>query len=139
MRARRIVAGVAVLAAAVIGNQAVQADPGPALDPASALGAQTLLESIAGVPVTVVRDDRGLAHSVGALAGRMIPLPAGARTGSPEAMARAHLARVGPLFGLTDASRDLIALPTVEGLPEDPRDVFVRFQQLHGGVPMLRR
>jgi Zn-dependent metalloprotease len=140
MRARRAIAGAAVLAAALIGNQAVSADPGTqlALDPTvNSLVGQTVTELLDGIRVNVMRDSRGLAHSVGALAEQLIPLPAGTRAQDPEARARAHLTRVGPLFGLTDGVRELALLPQAEGLPDDPRDVFVRFQQLRGGLPVL--
>ncbi|MGQ0467384.1 MAG: M4 family metallopeptidase [Sporichthyaceae bacterium] len=138
MRARRIVAGVAVVAAAMLGNQAVQADPGRSLDPgAASLAAQRTLETYAGFALNVVRDARGLARSVGAPARQTIPLPLGAATDSPEVMARAHLERFTALFAAIDPRRDLQLIPEAEGLGEDPRDVFARFQQLRGGVPVM--
>ncbi|MGQ0845154.1 MAG: M4 family metallopeptidase [Sporichthyaceae bacterium] len=140
MRARRIVAGAAVLAAAVLGNQAVKADPGPRADRdllAASLEAQRSLESVSGVLLNVVRDAQGLAHSVGAPAGRLVALPEGSAVGDPESMARAHLDRFGALFGASDPRRELVVIPQADGLPEDARDLFVRFQQMRGGMPVL--
>ncbi len=141
MRVPRVIVGVSALAAALLGHTAVRAEPGPLLglsDPAAvSRAAQRALESAVGAPVTVVRDDRGLAYSVGAAPGQLIPLPSGSSVASPQAVARAHLRRIGPLFGLIDGDRELRMLPAVEGVRADPRDEFVRFQQLRAGVPVL--
>jgi Zn-dependent metalloprotease len=150
MRARLLLAGTAVLAAVVLGNQAVHADPGAPIVPnallpagavapsAASLAAQRVLEAAADAPLTIIRDTRGLAHTFGTTALHPLPLPAGADASNPQAMARAQLARVAPLFGLTDVARELVLEPKADGLPDRfDGDLIVRFQQLRGGLPVL--
>jgi Zn-dependent metalloprotease len=150
MRARRLLAGAAVAAAVMLGNQVVHADPGPvtttnavlptgAIPPSAAsLAAQRVLEAAADAPLSIIRDARGLAHSFGTTALHPLPLPAGADTSSPQAMARAQLGRVAPLFGLSDTARELVLEPRADGLPHRvDDDLIVRFQQLRGTLPVL--
>jgi Zn-dependent metalloprotease len=148
MRPRRLLAVTAVLAAVAWGNQVVHADPGPAQSPtsllqvgapsAASLAAQRVLEGVAGAPLTIVRDARGLAHTFGTSPLHPLALPAGAAVGSPQAMARAQLARVAPLFGLTDVTHDVVLEPRPDGLPGRlDEDLIVRFQQLRGALPVL--
>ncbi len=63
------------------------------------------------------------------------PVPSGV-TGqaSPEQSARAFLSKYGRLFGLTDQANQLSVARTSRDA--DGRS-FVRFQQVHGGVPVL--
>jgi bacillolysin len=64
-----------------------------------------------------------------------ISLPLKAReAGSPEDTARQFLARYGPLFGLQDAGRELEVLRVAT---RDRGRTFVRFQQVHQGVPVF--
>jgi len=148
MRARRLLAVMAVLSAVAVGNQVVHADPGPASTPlipagalapsAASLAAQRVLEAAADAPLTIVRDARGLAHTFGTSPLHPLALPAGADVSSPQTMARAQLTRLAPLFGLTDTARELVMEPRPDGLPSGPdEDLIVRFQQLRGALPVL--
>jgi Zn-dependent metalloprotease len=57
-----------------------------------------------------------------------------AASASPEAAARAYIAEYGKLFGIEDQTRQLRA----EGAEEAGKDrSVVRFQQVHGNVPVL--
>jgi bacillolysin len=148
MRLRRLLAGTAVLAAVAWGNQVVHADPGPAQVPtsllpagapsAASLAAQRVLEAAVDAPLSIVRDARGLAHTFGTSPLHPLPLPPGVQPSSPQTMARIQLARVAPLFGLTDVGRELVMEPRPAGLPSGPaEDLIVRFQQLRGSLPVL--
>ncbi len=77
----------------------------------------------------------GKVRFVGTTAGRPIARPAGFGPGaSPVAVARAFLAPHARLFGLSDQARDL----RVARVQEAPAGrAVVRFQQTHGGVPVL--
>jgi Zn-dependent metalloprotease len=67
--------------------------------------------------------------------GRPIPRPpALPRTAAPEAAARGFLAEHGALFGIESEARELRATRTRSGAAGRS---FVRFQQLHRGVPVL--
>jgi Zn-dependent metalloprotease len=67
--------------------------------------------------------------------GRPIPRPAGlTRTAPPEAAARGFLAEHGSLFGLDNQAHDLRAMRTRAGAAGRS---YVRFQQVHRGVPVL--
>jgi bacillolysin len=150
MRAIRLTA-VAVVIAAGLGGQAVRADSGstggapaalgagPLAPSAASLAAERILRTAADAPVTVTRDLRGLAHLVGASAGHVVPLPEGvAATAPPAEQALAHLARLAPLFGLTDVARELELVPVPAGLEPGPGDDrAVRFQQLRDGQRVL--
>ena len=66
--------------------------------------------------------------------GYPIPRPSGlTASASPEQAARRFLSDYSPLFGLTDQAHELI----VSRAETAPADSFVRFQQVHQGVPVL--
>ncbi|HSJ52626.1 MAG TPA: M4 family metallopeptidase, partial [Anaerolineae bacterium] len=63
-----------------------------------------------------------------------IALPAKAKLGSPEQAARQFLVQYGPLFGLRDQEQELEVMRTQT---RDRGRTFVRFQQVHQGVPVF--
>ncbi|MBA3307268.1 MAG: M4 family metallopeptidase [Chloroflexi bacterium] len=56
------------------------------------------------------------------------------RPSTPQAAARRFMARYGSLFGIADASRDLRVARSERAIGGN---TFVRYQQLHRGVPVL--
>lgn len=147
MRAGPVMALAAVVAAAGIGVHAAQADPADPVAPAPTTSApsaaswatQALLQDLTDAPLRITRDTRGLAHLLGTAPGSPLPLPAGiSPLADVETQARAHLARAGALFGLSDPARDLRLEPEPDGLGDSfGADKLARFQQLRDGLPVL--
>jgi Zn-dependent metalloprotease len=79
--------------------------------------------------------ETGEVRFIGASKDNPIDRPAGlAENASPEAAARAHLAKLGQLFGIDDQANELRA----EGSQElDGGRANTHFQQVHEGVPVL--
>ena len=111
-------------------GQQPAATPSGAPTPASAL-AQTLGPS----GRLSYHTHTGKVRFVGADPSRPIPRAAGLATDAdPEQAARAFLAAYGPAFGLADQGRELTLLRRRQA---DRGRAFVRFQQVHQGVPVL--
>jgi Zn-dependent metalloprotease len=79
--------------------------------------------------------ETGEVRFIGATKDNPIDRPAGlAENAAPEAAARAHLAKLGQLFGIQNQASELRA----EGSSElDGGRASTHFQQVHEGVPVL--
>ncbi|HEX2025878.1 MAG TPA: M4 family metallopeptidase [Actinomycetota bacterium] len=92
----------------------------------------------AGLPpeVSVARHgETGRVRFIGAAPGEAVPRPAGVRPSAPPAeVARAFLGRYGAAFGIRDQAAELRLTSTA---PAPGGRSVVRFQQLHGDVPVI--
>jgi Zn-dependent metalloprotease len=118
-----------LLAALVWFGRGISAQPTPPPDLVASLSAQ------AGGQVRVAyHSETGKVRFLGTEVGHPVPRPAGLSAGAtPEQAARQFLSDYGALFGLTNQAQELTVMRT----ETTQKDSFVRFQQVHQGVPVL--